>query len=673
MHRRLLITMSALLFGRSALAEQVPEAAPDYFADLPLVLSASRLVQAVEDAPAAVTVIDRKMIKDSGVRDIADLFRLVPGMVVGRYRGNRPTIGFHGFTDPYFRQLQVLIDGVSVYSPMWGGAEWSELPIALEDIERIEVVRGPNSAAFGANSFLGVVNIITRDPAVERGVQVVANVGENGIGDALVRYAASSDDLRYRLTAGQRSDQGLDAYPDTTRTNFLNLRGHYRVTVADEVRLQAGYSGGVAGEGVYGVPNHTDGPRPRRFDSGSIQLRWTRSQGADDELWLQFSHAERSNREVLPYVLDLRSAGLGAWTYPLSYSYDFRRTDLELQHTLRVGESVRGVWGGQLRTDGARSETYFGSNGWQSSNLSRLFGNLEWRLAAGWVVTGGAMLERNSISGSSVSPSLAVNRQVLPGHTVRLRAASAKRTPTLYEDRVDWGYELPAGLKALLAGVPPLGPYLVTLPLAQSALTSGSVEDENIRSREISYLGHFPGARLNVELHLFRHRLDNLMAYYRYAYPTVMGLFESDYQFTYGFRNSETAGIKGSSVALRWQATPATRIHFAGSRTVIETDSILIEPSAPTHTVSLLVSQDLTAEWLFSFGYYRVGSFQTMGGGALLPATDRADLRFARQFRTGGARGEVALVVQKAFGSLPVFELRDIDRRTSWLSMRLEY
>jgi len=334
MSRSLLMTMGALVLCRSVLAGPVPAAAPDYFGDLPVVLSASRLVQTIDEAPAAVTVIDRQMIRAAGVRDVADLFRLVPGMVVGMYKGHQPTMGYPAFTDPYFRQLQVLIDGVSIYSPMWGGADWTELPIALEDIERVEVVRGPNAATFGANSFLGVINIITRDPATEHGVEAVANIGENGIRDALVRYAANSGDLRYRITAGHRADEGLDSHPDTRRSNFMNLRSHYRLTPTDELRLQAGYVGGSQGQGVYSWPNHTDGPRPRYSDAGSVQFRWTRVRSSEGELWLQFSHAERSNRETLPYILDL--GAFGKHDYPISQSYSTRRTDLELQHTTRL-------------------------------------------------------------------------------------------------------------------------------------------------------------------------------------------------------------------------------------------------------------------------------------------------------------------------------------------------
>lgn len=661
-----------------------------YFDELPVVLSASRLVQTLDQAPAAVTVIDREMIKASGARELIDVFRLVPGMVVGQYKGHQPVLGFHGFADPYFRQLQVLIDGVSVYSPVWGGADWSQLPIVLEDIERIEVVRGPNAATFGANSFLGVVNIITRDPAVEHGGELSVNFGENGIRDEIVRYATGHGDLRYRFTAGQRSDYGLDSHPDTRRSNLFNMRGHWGLGPIDELRWQLGYVGGSQEQGVYSGPNHTDGPRTSHYDAGSLQLRWTRTHDADNEIWAQFSYSERNHRELLPYTLQI--PGIGSWDYPLDFGYQYRRSDVELQDSMRLADSVRSAWGAQVRQDEARSRTYFGSDDRQYVNLYRLFGNLEWRPAANWIVASGAMIEKNSVTGSSVSPSMAVNYQVLPGHSVRVRMANARRTPTLYEERFDWHYELPAELRAQLALMPAPFPALATLPLAGSVKDQQDLEDERIRSREISYLGQFPQQHLSVELGVFQHHIDRLLAQYKYYYETAMGdywlyrylstgnaSYLSDAQKfnqVAGFANLDSAIINGESIAAYWRPRPGTLVYLSGAQTVIHADGAnadLIRQSTPKRTISALVSQRLTEDWRVSLSYYRVGEMKMLSGGDVLPPTQRTDVVIAKHFRVAPYQGEIALVVKNATDDGPVFELRDIDRRTTWLSMRIEY
>ena len=135
----------------------------DFLTEIPRVISASRLPQAPADSPGAVTVIDREMIRASGARDVAELFRLVPGFAVGYASGGRPVVAYHGLSGQISQRMQVLLDGRSLYAPyLFGGIDWNTLPVNMDDIERIEVLRGSNSAAYGANAFLGVANIITR-------------------------------------------------------------------------------------------------------------------------------------------------------------------------------------------------------------------------------------------------------------------------------------------------------------------------------------------------------------------------------------------------------------------------------------------------------------------------------------------------------------------------------
>jgi len=145
-----------------------------YFSDLPVVASVSRLPQRLADAPTAVTVIDRDIIKASGARDLNDIFRLVPGFQTYPNTTESARVSYHGMGEgDYAPRVQVLVDGRSMYSPLFGGGvNWAVLPVALEDIERIEVVRGTNAVSYGSNAFLGVINIITVDPALTHGVSV---------------------------------------------------------------------------------------------------------------------------------------------------------------------------------------------------------------------------------------------------------------------------------------------------------------------------------------------------------------------------------------------------------------------------------------------------------------------------------------------------------------------
>jgi iron complex outermembrane recepter protein len=170
----------------------------DYLGDLPKVLTVSRLSQSIADAPSAVTVIDRATIRATGAVDIPELFRLVPGMYVGTNAGyvynTNHAVSYHGMNTAYPGNMQVLINGRSVYTPLFGGVKWSELPIAMMDIERIEITRGPNAASYGANAFAATVNILTSTPSETPANTVLATHG-NGRNEAFYRYAGKAGDL----------------------------------------------------------------------------------------------------------------------------------------------------------------------------------------------------------------------------------------------------------------------------------------------------------------------------------------------------------------------------------------------------------------------------------------------------------------------------------------------
>src|SRR5487761_2060492 len=205
-----------------------------YFQDMPIVLTASRLSQPISEAPSAMTVIDSEMIKASGFRTVPELMQLVPGMYVGYVDGNTPVLSLHNSTDQYSRQMQVLIDGRSVYMPPYGGVNWADLPLLIDDIERIEVVRGPSSASHGTNSFYGVINIITRDPSTENGAGKLSITGGYA-SDAYAKLSGNGENFDYRISAGYRSDGGYsNTYlNDHNQTGIANFSGNYHPNGTD--------------------------------------------------------------------------------------------------------------------------------------------------------------------------------------------------------------------------------------------------------------------------------------------------------------------------------------------------------------------------------------------------------------------------------------------------------
>ena len=204
--------------------------------ELPTVLSATRLKQAPAEVPGSMTVIDRALIRGSGARSIPELLRLVPGMHIGYRRGNQVNVNYHGTNVTEARRLQVLVDGRSVYRPGLATVDWAELALAVEDIDRIEVFRGPNTAAYGANALMGVINIITRLPEETHGTTLKYTHGDRGVRDWYARHGGGSLQHNWRLSLSGQQDDGFDHdqhgadYRDDLRATRLNLRHAWQLT-----------------------------------------------------------------------------------------------------------------------------------------------------------------------------------------------------------------------------------------------------------------------------------------------------------------------------------------------------------------------------------------------------------------------------------------------------------
>jgi iron complex outermembrane recepter protein len=322
-----------------------------YLQDFPVVLSASRLSQPLSEAPNAMTVIDRRTIKASGFRTIADLFRLVPGMYVGYAGANTPIVSLSGVTDQYSRRMQVLIDGRSVYLPPSGGVDWQDLPIMIDDIERIEVVRGPAAASHGTNSFYGVINIISRDAASVNTKSVSVNLGGMGVSDVSAHLGKVGERLDYRISFGYRSDGGDNpqVLNDTSTNRLLNLRTNYRWDAENGIDLQLGLNNGVYGTGTAGRPE--DAFRDARTSNDFQQATWVHTWSGRDESKLTFYQIKRNYTDPYKCIHYLTCKGETPQPPVEGFGQDemqSRRQELELQNTTQLGESNRAVWGGAV-------------------------------------------------------------------------------------------------------------------------------------------------------------------------------------------------------------------------------------------------------------------------------------------------------------------------------------
>jgi iron complex outermembrane receptor protein len=163
------------------------------------VTSVSKKAQPLSSAAASVFVISAEDIRRSGITVIPELLRLAPGVQVARLSSGSWAIGIRGFNDEYSNKLLVLIDGRSVYNVFYTGVYWDTLNLAVDDIERIEVNRGPGAAMWGTNAVNGVINIITKSAKSTHGGLVVGGAGSEVTSGEMVRYGGEIGGADYRV------------------------------------------------------------------------------------------------------------------------------------------------------------------------------------------------------------------------------------------------------------------------------------------------------------------------------------------------------------------------------------------------------------------------------------------------------------------------------------------
>lgn len=687
---RALAGMLSAAFVAGAVAEESASglSEADFLDELPVVLSATRLRQPLSEAPAAITVIDRQMIRDSGAWDVADLFRLVPGMYVA-YNVDKEivpghVVSYHGIADPYAKRMQILVDGRTVYTPLFGGPVWSNIPLALDDIERIEVVRGPSAATYGANSFLGVISIITRDPAETHGEHLSLASGKPGA-DVTWRHGGGTESSDYRLTLQWRNDRGYtrtptelpdgrSVYPrhDDKEIRNLALRSSHRLSARDELQFHFGYSGGTreAGEGGNPfLPYHEKDVRSQ-FE----MLQWQRSFAPDHQLSLRFFHSRDTFEQNLRGLIGTTTFGIFTLGAPAPLdrpiSHVAERYDLELQHIFSPSASTRLVWGAGTRVDQAKSDLYFNSSNFRRFRQASVFANLEWRPHAAWLVNLGTMVENNDFTGTHASPRLGVNFHVADGHTLRAIASRAWRNPVLYEQRGNshWRFTSIAPVAGL------------SVPF-QYLYGRDNLRPERIDSREIGYVVEL-GQGGSLDFKASRDRLRDLIEIYEFrcgaaqmALPQCAGTTAGTDVRLFDNRSE----IKVDSYEAQWQQRlwQRTQLHVGWASTRVRLAGNTVEDeyehATPRHSWSLLLAHQFDGNWRASLAGYYMKALETIGGHEV-PAWRRWDLRLARSFRLGNVDAEAALIAQNVHDSGDREFYRDnVSGRRLWASLKLDF
>jgi iron complex outermembrane recepter protein len=377
------------------------------------VVSVTRKKQQIGKAASAIEVITQEDIRRSGARTIPDALRLATGMHVARANERSWAISARGFNITTANKMQVVMDGRSLYSPLFSGVFWDAQDYLLEDIERIEVIRGPGATMWGANAVNGVINIITKHSRETQGVLITGGGGtvERGFGG--VRYGGQAGENTFYRAHATYFNRDEMVFPDGRgagspwQMGSGGFRLDSELTAANFLTVQAeGYYG------LFGEPIRDD----TEVAGGHLLGRWTHQFSPESELQLQ-TYYDRSDRRIP-----------GLWE-------EERNTyDLDLQHRFAWRERHEMMWGFNYRMsmdDIVNSPTVGFIPDQRTLHMINGFIQDEIELAPDFLgVTLGSKLEHNEFSGFEYQPSIRMALTPTPRQIIWAAVSRAVRTPT---------------------------------------------------------------------------------------------------------------------------------------------------------------------------------------------------------------------------------------------------
>ncbi|MEP6917833.1 MAG: TonB-dependent receptor [Acidobacteriota bacterium] len=610
----------AMLAGtaRASIAQGKP-AAPDLMtASLEELMnieitSASRKEQRAAEVAGAIYVITHDDIRRSGMTSIPELLRLVPGVQVAQINASKWAVSIRGFNGLYSNKLLVLIDGRSLYNRLFSGVLWDEQDLMLEDVDRIEIIRGPGAAVWGANAVNGVINILTRSASETKGVLARVGGGTFDGAQAAVRYGGAFGGLHYRVFS-QWSDHGGSLSASHIRANddwraaSAGFRGDW-TRGADSVMFEGDATNGRTTALWLGLGSSPAANRPGGLDEASDMnggtglVRWTRVRPTGASLQVQ-AFVDGAHRD--------EPVGL----------YRRLTSDLDVQYHTAAGRRHDVVAGAGYRL---MDERFAGLAGYSLTpershdKLFNVFAQDEIALADKRVhVTLGAKVEHDGLAGWGLQPTARIIWAVVPERQHLWAAASrALKTPAL-EDR---------GVRVDYPAVTNAGP----LPILVTILGNPELRTEQFRDTEIGYrIAVATSATIAVTA--FAGHYDDLRTSEPQA-PSVV--LRSDGLAVFApvrFDNLLSADTRGLEAFVHWIPRGTWRVDagYTGFHLTPHLDPGSQDPSAarydgdaPSHQWQLHSGYSIARRIELDAALFRVGRLQSLG----VTAYTRADAR----------------------------------------------
>jgi iron complex outermembrane receptor protein len=581
------------------------------------VTSVSRHQEKLSDAAAAIYVVTPDAMERAGATTLPEALRLAPGLEVARLNATDWAVSSRGFNDFFANKLQVLVDGRSIYSPLFSGVLWDEQQPLPLDLDRIEVIRGPGASLWGANAVNGVINIISKPAKETQGLLLTGGAGSEDRALVGVRYGVALSEAAHARVYGQYLDRDNSVLANGSEAldGGWMARGGFRTDwqVSEEnlLTFQGDAYGGRIHEapvvGSYSPPYNQIVPGEYELLGGNLLGRWTHRFGAESELAVQayYDHTERDASALLVEQRDT--------------------VDVDVQHRFAPGERHSLTWGVGYRASADDTVATFTTSLSPSARTTHLFSSFvqdEIILAPDRLrLTLGTKVEHNDFTGVEVQPNVRLSWKPAARHTLWASIARAVRTPSRAEDDIRINQQvLPPGV------VDPTSPAVVSL------FGNRGYESEELIAFEMGYRVQL-GERFSFRAAGFYNLYDHL----RTLEPTgvffepqpvphlVVGATAMNLAFgeTYGgeviadYRLADWWRLEGQYGYLQIQLHQE-----AGS---LDPDARNAEGSSPHHQFKLRSSMDLPHNLFLDAGLRYVDNLPALG----VPSYVTADVRLA--------------------------------------------
>ncbi len=596
------------------------------------VTSVSKREQRLARTAAAVFVINQEDIRRSGATNIPDLLRMAPGVDVEQIDANSWAISVRGFNSRYSNKVLVLIDGRTVYTPSFSGVFWEHLNMPLEDIERIEVIRGPGATVWGANAVNGVISIFTKSAKDTKGGLVTAGGGSQVHALGLVQYGGAAGKNGAFRAYGKYFNIGNSAMPDGSPAadHWMRVHGGFRadwdLSGRDSLMVQGDLFANQASQtrrsGFIAMPFDRIFNQNLDAAGGDLLARWdhTFAGGSQTSFQAYYDTYRRTDMGV-PEVL--------------------RTFDLDFQDHIAAGDRHNIVWGLGYRVSTSGVSPGYAvalSPPWRTDHLYSGFVQDEIRASDSLWLTVGCKLERNSYTGLEIEPSVRLAWSA-PGSRNAIWAAASKanRQPA----RVD------TGIRTDLRTIPITSDFIQVLRLSGNP----RIKDEELRDYEVGYRSEIT-TTLSLDIATF-------LSFYRHLEtvesqpPVVIQGSPVQLIVPLMFGNKASAVTYGGELSLRWKVTSRWRIRpgYSYLHATIRQDpsshgaaSLSLDTGFPQNMFQ--VRSSLNLPWSTEFDQSLYYTARLPGGS--IPGHARLDLRLGRHF---GERAEISLVGQNLLRS----------------------